>query len=293
MKRLATAIAAIALIGAPAFAATAKKKKAPPPRPPAPVPVYSWTGFYGGVNAGWSWGKDKGTVSSPGPLLQFRFSPPTPPIPPVGFAHLAAIDAQESNRADGAIGGVQVGYNWQATPTWILGIEADIQASGEGASANHESLFSATGGAPPATLTVSQSLSHNDSLLWFGTVRGRIGYAFWPTVMFYGTGGLAYGRLNDSISATFTAIGALGGVTSSVSNFDVSTTKAGWTVGGGIEGAVPNTHVTWKIENLYMDLGTRNYTFTNVFVSVSPSTLGISSHFTDNILRVGLNYQFH
>jgi outer membrane immunogenic protein len=73
----------------------------------------------------------------------------------------------------------------------------------------------------------------------------------------------------------------------------VSTTKAGWTVGGGIEGAVPNTHVTWKIENLYMDLGTRNYTFTNVFVSVSPSTLGISSHFTDNIVRVGLNYQFH
>jgi outer membrane immunogenic protein len=288
LNKITACVAAVAaLIAAPAFAAD-MAVKAPPSEP---APIYSWTGFYGGVNAGWSWGKDDATVSSPGPGVRFVFTPPTPPIPPVGFAHLAAIDAQESNRADGAIGGVQVGYNWQATPTWILGIEADIQASGEGASANHESLFSATGGTPPVTLTVSQSLSHNDSLLWFGTVRGRIGYAFWPTVMLYGTGGLAYGRLNDSFSLTFTARSSLGGVETDVNNFDASTTKAGWTVGGGIEGAVPNTDVTWKIEYLYMDLGTRNYTFTNPIPG--PFLWFFSGHFTDNIVRVGLNYQFH
>jgi len=135
LNKITACVAAVAaLIAAPAFAAD-MAVKAPPSEP---APIYSWTGFYGGVNAGWSWGKDDATVSSPGPGVRFVFTPPTPPIPPVGFAHLAAIDAQESNRADGAIGGVQVGYNWQATPTWILGIEADIQASGEGASANHE-----------------------------------------------------------------------------------------------------------------------------------------------------------
>jgi opacity protein-like surface antigen len=70
--------------------------------------------------------------------------------------------------------------------------------------------------------------------------------------------------------------------------FDASTTKTGWTVGGGIEGAVPRTHVTWKAEYLYMDLGTRNYTFNDPFFQ----TVRISSHFTDHIFRVGLNYQF-
>jgi outer membrane immunogenic protein len=60
MKKLATAIAVIALIGTPAFAADIPVKA--PPSPP-PAPVYSWTGFYAGMNAGWSWGKQDTTVN--------------------------------------------------------------------------------------------------------------------------------------------------------------------------------------------------------------------------------------
>jgi opacity protein-like surface antigen len=52
---------------------------------------------------------------------------------------------------------------------------------------------------------------------------------------------------------------------------------------------VPNTHVTWKAEYLYMHLGTENYTFSNPLLG----TILVSSHFTDNIVRVRLNYQFH
>ena len=48
MKKLATAIAVIALIATPAFAADMAVKAPPPP----PAPVYSWTGWYAGVNAG-------------------------------------------------------------------------------------------------------------------------------------------------------------------------------------------------------------------------------------------------
>ena len=93
---------------------------------------------------------------------------------------------------------------------------------------------------------------------------------------------------------TFTARSSLGGSETDVNNFDASTTKAGWTVGGGIEGAVPNTHVIWKIEYLYMDLGTRNYTLPNPVPGNTVLFPGFfSSHFTDNIVRVGLNYQFH
>ena len=55
MKKLATAIAAIALIGTPAFAAD-MAVKAPPP---APAPVHSWTGWYVGGNVGYSWGRSR------------------------------------------------------------------------------------------------------------------------------------------------------------------------------------------------------------------------------------------
>lgn len=60
MKRLATAIAAIALIGTPAFAADMAVKA-----PPAPAPVYNWTGWYTGVNAGASFGNVKTDFNAP------------------------------------------------------------------------------------------------------------------------------------------------------------------------------------------------------------------------------------
>jgi outer membrane immunogenic protein len=203
------------------------------------------------------------------------------------------------------------------TPNWIFGIEADIQASGEGASGNAQqsgpqTLVAASiscvpsCGNPRSSTSISQSISQNGSLLWFGTVRGRIGYAIWPTVMLYGTGGLAYGRLNESVSASFNgscttnvppcggSIGFGNGTVLSVpfsvgQSFETAVTKTGWTVGGGVEGVVPNTHVTWKAEYLYMDLGTQNYTFSNPLLG----TILVNTHFTDNIVRVGLNYQFH
>jgi hypothetical protein len=50
-----------------------------------------------------------------------------------------------------------------------------------------------------------------------------------------------------------------------------------------------NTRVTWKAEYLYMDLGTENFTFNNPLLG----TILVNTHFTDNIVRVGLNYQFH
>jgi outer membrane immunogenic protein len=266
--------------------------KAPPP---APAPVYSWTGFYAGLNAGWGWGKEDTTVN-------FASAPPTPIeiIFPGPFTFVLVgtpnpVAFQESTKLNGAIGGVQVGYNWQAMSNWILGVEADFQASGQNATGNAlQNSITFSGGGNAATF--SQAISHNDALLWFGTVRGRVGYAVWSTVMLYGTGGLAYGRLNESVSASF-AFTATPTPTSTVpsplpsanQSFDASVTKTGWTVGGGIEGVVPNTHVTWKAEYLYMDLGTENYTFN----SSGLGTISVSTHFTDNIVRVGLNYQFH
>jgi outer membrane immunogenic protein len=235
-----------------------------------------------------------------------------------GFPN-ASIAYQESTKPNGAIGGVEGGYNWQAASNWILGIEADFQASGENASGNtHQNSITpdsfgfgfSNGSSASGAVNISQSISQSVSLLWFGTVRGRVGYTIWPTMMLYGTGGLAYGRVNESVSASsnfsvpVTTTGAVSVVsqvaTSSTGavvslpiaanqGFEAAVTKIGWTLGGGIEGVVPNTHVTWKAEYLYMDLGTANYTFN----SLGLGTITVSTHFTDNIFRVGLNYQFH
>ena len=88
--------------------------KAPPP---APVPVYNWTGWYVGVNAGASFGRAK-TDFNEGPVA-LRENALI--ILPVGFA------GSNTEYPDGFMGGGQIGYNWQFSPIWVAGIEADFQ----------------------------------------------------------------------------------------------------------------------------------------------------------------------
>jgi outer membrane immunogenic protein len=92
-------------------------------------------------------------------------------------------------KPSGFSGGIQAGYNWQNGP-WVFGIEGDIQATGA------EETFAPWKFSNP----------------WFGTVRGRAGYAF-NNVLFYGTGGLAFGELRavDLANSDFVVTGASNG----------------------------------------------------------------------------------
>jgi outer membrane immunogenic protein len=124
-------------------------------------------------------------------------------------------------------------------------------------------------------------------LRWFGTVRGRLGATVAPTVLAYVTGGLAYGEIKTDMSLSgFT----LGGGPAPLATASSSTTKAGWTVGAGIEARLGGNW-TGKIEYLYMDLGSVSGSVLNPFTA-PPTTFTFSSHITDNIVRVGLNYKF-
>jgi outer membrane immunogenic protein len=80
-------------------------------------------------------------------------------------------------KPSGVLGGVGGGYNWQ-TGQWVFGVEGDLQANGA------EDTFAPWKFSNP----------------WFGTVRGRVGYAF-NNVLLYGTGGLAFGSLRAETSA--------------------------------------------------------------------------------------------
>jgi outer membrane immunogenic protein len=293
MNKIALAVSLLAIGTTSAFAADL----APRPYTKAPViadPVYNWTGFYIGGNVGYSWGRSSSTVA---------------------FVDAGAIVSSTNSKfdMDGVIGGGQIGYNWQVQ-NWVWGLEADIQGSGQrgrgnavcpggtlGAVATLNSVC-ATGHvgdtAPFNVAAVPVNSDISQKLEWFGTVRGRLGTTVTPTTLLYVTGGLAYGEISTTNTVSGTNItGAQGTnvfvltpVTGSANN---SSTRAGWTVGAGVEGVVSGNW-TAKLEYLYIDLGTVSGAFVTPITGRTGGflTSTYSSHITDNILRVGLNYRW-
>jgi outer membrane immunogenic protein len=259
-KFIVGSVALAATFAGPAMAADMALKA-----PPVAAPAYSWTGFYVGANIGYSWGKGDSNYTDP------RFA----------IVGLPTSFSQSEN-LDGLIGGVQIGYNWQANNTWIFGIEADFQGSGEKGSSSLSDPYVIT-----SDPFINQTF--NAKILWFGTVRGRVGVLVNPTLLLYGTGGLAYGRISGSgtVTDTFPACSP------AICNwaYGNSATNIGWTLGAGVEGAIPNTSDwTWKVEYLYIDFGSVNG---SGFDPDFSSTYTWSAKVTDNIVRVGLNYRFH
>jgi outer membrane immunogenic protein len=278
-----------------AFAADIAVKA--PPLAPAPA-VYNWTGWYAGVNAGASFGNVRTDFNAPFTGTFF--------VPGVGTG-VFNTDFAGSNREypDGFIGGGQIGYNWQLSPIWVVGLEADFQGALEKDSntltSNFTGPISPPGAIPVRTITGSTVLDYQTKIDWFGTVRARIGYV-WGNgeVMSYVTAGLAYGEVK--INGTNTVSGAVAVITpfSLTDAIGHSQVNTGWVVGYGSEGRLGNSNWTWKVEGLYMDLGTLDATNLTVrdiplssLLSVAGGQVTTHSHFTDGILRGGLNYQFH
>jgi outer membrane immunogenic protein len=294
MKQLSLAVVGIAaFLLAAAVSPTANAADMPLKAPaPPPAPVYSWTGFYIGGNVGYGWGhaNNSDNLIAPCPICLVA------PLP--DFATLAASG---SNRVDGASGGGQIGYNWQVK-NYLIGIEADIQASGQrGTNTLNSAFFLPIAFFFGAQTPSATSVTNTTRLDWFGTVRGRLGFVV-DRWLVYGTGGLAYGELNVNSAVNPANISLLPGFQNVPFNIGGSQTKAGWTLGFGVESAL-SANWSWKAEYLYMDLG--DVTVTGVVpaqgclgnnLACNPTGAGSGTYatgrFTDNILRVGLNYRF-
>jgi len=174
---------------------------------------------------------------------------------------LIPIDFSGTFDVNGGIVGATAGYNWQSGPV-VFGVEGDISKSWfKGSTAGVPPVFCPPGGALANCAT---------ELQWLGTARGRIGYA-WDRVLPYATGGVAYGNLRGSSDN-----GANSG----------SMTRAGWTVGAGVEVMLA---ASWsaKLEYLYVDLGTAKSLFIR-----NPGAIPFDVSFRTNIVRAGLNYKF-
>src|SRR5450432_269366 len=197
MKRILIGLSAVASMLAATSALAADL--APRPYTKAPVmvdPGYNWSGFYAGLNGGYSWGRANTTMTGVSPLAVIF------PIP---------IFAPFRQDVNGGLAGGQIGYNWQLDPKWVLGVEGDIQWSGERSS----SFLTAVGprfgsniiGIPVpvgadfnAIITQTANLAYN--LQWFATFRGRAGILADPQTLLYATGGLAVGGFKYSAQAT-------------------------------------------------------------------------------------------
>ena len=187
----------IATMGAASAADMAVKAR---PAVPPPAPIYSWTGWYAGVNGGWAF-----DTTSTGSLVAF-----TPPF--AGAVTAGGTPSFLGAKHEGGFGGGQVGYNWQMS-NWLLGVEADIQGADIGRTSTV--IFPGGGGIVPS---VSTGRDHID---WFGTLRGRAGFTAGPA-LFYATGGLAYGGVRTSVTNVFTP------VTSGNFAGSDSSTRVGW-----------------------------------------------------------------
>ncbi|QGM47311.1 outer membrane protein [Methylocystis heyeri] len=184
---------------------------------PQPAPATSWNGLYFGLNLGGGWAQRSG---------------------------------------GGVVGGGQIGYNYQLTPLFVVGLESDFQGTSLSLSGRRPPLFVPTalgaGAVPPFT-----GAQGGGAVPWFGTVRGRVGVlALGPSLLLYGTGGFAYA-------------GAGGGV------------ATGWTAGGGAEWAFARN---WSAKAEYL--------FNDVSGGGAGGPGGATRDVSFHVVRVGVNYRF-
>jgi len=257
---LLASLGAIALAGSAAMAAE--------PLPP-PVPVFTWTGLYVGGQAGYAW-ISNGNLEFTGfdPFSAFGFS------------------ANVSSSPQGIIGGGHVGYNYQIDQI-VVGIEGTVD--GISLATTTPANFSGVFGGTALSASMSSSIQ--------GSIRARLGIAF-DRALLYATGGVAFGGF--STGYTFTgnnnAIATLNGGNTFTFTNGFSTTRTGWTLGGGIDYAVTDA---WSVfgEYRYTHFGTISNpgiaaaVFSTV-TELSGAFLNATRSLNQNQVQVGFSYKF-
>jgi outer membrane immunogenic protein len=241
MRKLSLATVGLAaLIAVPAMAADVAVRRPayrPPPPPPPPI-LFSWTGCFIGGHVGGLWARKE--------WFDRTFDSST----------FGASDG--AHDADGFLGGVQGGCDYQFLGGFVIGIQGDYAwADADGSSASI--LFNAT---------------NHSSIESLASVTGRVGFA-WDRFLGYVRAGGAWESDEYHISSPSAFVVAT-----------ASESRGGWTVGIGGEYAFTN-FLTAFVEYNYYDFGDRDHTF------VSPSNsfvVGIDE--TKSVLKGGLNFRF-
>jgi outer membrane immunogenic protein len=173
MKTLLLAAAGLTAVAiAPALAADLPARAPAYTKAPAIVePIYNWSGFYGGLNAGGASSRNCWSINN-------------------AIGVTVPSTAEGCHNATGALAGGQIGYRWQMT-NWVFGLEAQ----GDWADLKGSNVSQLT--APFAVF------NNNSKINAIGLFTGQVGYA-WNNVLWYGKGGAAvtHDKYNGDILGT-------------------------------------------------------------------------------------------
>jgi outer membrane immunogenic protein len=221
-------------MGSPAIAADLSVKAPPPP----PAVVSDWSGFYLGAQVGGQWNDNSWTtncINAGGPPLGTCGSP----LSLIAFPGAPDATAGQSFKNSGFRWGFYGGYNYQFAPRWLAGVEGDFGIYDRSSTVGFIpgcSTAACTGAFVPPFVGDSTTVrNHGDASL-----RGRLGFIATPDILLYGTGGVAWQRID--------ATAICNGTTGAMCLFDHTDvqkkTLLGWTLGGGVE---------WKVwQNLIL-----------------------------------------
>jgi outer membrane immunogenic protein len=222
-----------------------------------PIPlrgsVGMWNGLYGGVNGGYSW--------SDGDAIVFNSN--------LGI---------RPNPSGGMFGG-QIGYNWQFTPDWVLGVETDIDWANISGNAQLSNVGTVGVGA------VAFVGEHRINT--FGTARARAGYVL-EGVLLYATAGLAYGETEFNTSITDGFAGGTCGPAGFCANVSTKQWMLGWAAGVGVDWSfLPRW--SFRTEYLHYDLGAVHQVLSD---PASTSSITADTNIRGDIVRGAINYKF-
>jgi outer membrane immunogenic protein len=253
---------------------------------PISAQAQEWKGAYAGVYAGYGWG-DNSVKYTPNDINMQAIA---------GGVFSSTFPGPASITPDGAVAGLQLGYNFRLGSNLVLGVEADLNMGDVNGSGSSFLCFACGVGTLPGNALAEQEVK------LFGTVRGRVGWLLTKDLLLYGTYGFAYAKVEESVvfnsgSAVGVSTGAFAfnctGTGANCFTGNSSRTATGRTFGGGVEFALTK-NVTLRGDYTYMTLD--GDTFQVVAVNGAGSTPSSATATVGDlhlhVLRAGLNLKF-
>jgi outer membrane immunogenic protein len=296
LRNLLLSTALVAAAGSAVAADLPYRTAAPAPYVTA-APIFTWTGFYVGLNAGAAFNNGNGGFSSSG------FTAPNPVI----------YGGGSSNSKTGFTGGVTAGYNMQFG-SFVAGVEGDINYldRNRGNSSAVVPVGGPGGPTPAASYYYFGANQGGSSSNYFGTARARLGFAF-DRFLVFGTGGFAFGgnsnggsvdQYNVTYTPPVTTIDPITLVATTTpgsysaptrtrlaSTGGNSNSNIGYALGGGMEYAFSNNW-SFKAEYLHVSLGNKSRTYVPTTGTPVNSFIYANDKNKFDVVRVGVNYRF-
>jgi outer membrane immunogenic protein len=181
--------------------------------------------------------------------------------------------ADRSTNNASFVGGGQIGCDYQFAGGWVIGFRNMF----DGTTNSRDVGFNVVTATGTATGTADLHMR------WFDALTGRIGYSWQPNSLLYFQGGAVWSRVEADIVATTAAGSTFAG--------SASTTKTGWTIGGGWE---YRFSPQWSvfIEGNYYDFGSRDRTIVTPVATACAAGCAFSAKTTAATALVGVNYRF-